>query len=60
MLHVRVCRQFALQCFHWATTHDASHQQAFVETARAWLKTAERIEKSDETSASEAIKARLH
>ena len=60
MLHVRVCRQFALQCFRWATTHDASHQQAFVETARAWLKTAERIEKSDESSASKVIKARLH
>jgi hypothetical protein len=60
MQHVRVCRQFALQCFHWATTHDASHQQAFVETARAWLKTAERIKQSDETSALEAIKARLH
>jgi hypothetical protein len=60
MLHVRVCRQFALQCFRWAATHDASHQQVFVETARAWLKTAERIERSDEISAFEAIKARLH
>jgi hypothetical protein len=60
MLHVRVCRQFALQCFRWAATHDASHQQAFVEAARGWLKTAERIETSDETSALEAIKARLH
>jgi hypothetical protein len=60
MLHVRVCRQFALQCFRWATAHDASHQQAFVETARAWLKTAARIETSDEASALEAIKARLH
>ena len=60
MLHVRVCRQFALQCFRWATAHDASHQQVFVEAARAWLKTAARIEKSDEASALEAIKARLH
>ena len=60
MLHVRVCRQFALQCFRWAATHDASHQQVCVETARAWLKTAERIETSDEISALKAIKARLH
>ena len=60
MLHVRVCRQFALQCFRWAATHDAPHQQAFVEAARSWLKTAERIEESDETAALEAIKARLH
>jgi hypothetical protein len=60
MLHVRVCRQFALQCFRWAATHDAPHQQAFVEAARAWLKTAARIEQSDEASALEAIKARLH
>ena len=60
MLHVRVCRQFALQCFRWATAHDASHQQAFVEAARAWLKTAARIEMSDEASALEVIKARLH
>jgi hypothetical protein len=60
MLHVRACRQFALQCFRWAATQDASHQQAFVEAARAWLKTAERIETSDETSALEAIRARLH
>jgi hypothetical protein len=60
MLHVRVCRQFALQCFRWAATHDASHQQAFVEAARAWLKTAERLETSDETAALEAFKARLH
>jgi len=60
MQHTRVCRQFALQCFRWATKHDVSHQQAFVDTARAWLKTAQRLEKSDEVSARAAFRARLH
>src|SRR3954471_23940283 len=60
MQHVRVCRQFALQCFRWATKQDASHQQAFIDTARAWLKTAQRLEKSDEASARVAFRARLH
>jgi hypothetical protein len=49
-----------MQCFRWATKHDASHQQAFVDTARAWLKTAQRLEKSDEASARLAFRARLH
>ena len=60
MEHVRVCRQFALQCFRWATSQDALQQQAFVDAARAWLKTAQRIEKSSQETGLEAIKARLH
>ena len=60
MKHVRVCRQYALQCFRWATTHDTPHQQAFVEAARSWLKTADLIESGAQTDAQDEIRARLH